>query len=92
MLTTYIQAAMRRATYELLADRTFYGEIPGFQGVYASAKTLDECRQELQEVMEGWIVLGLQLAHGFPAIDDLEMGDPQWNGCCEREPQAISSP
>jgi hypothetical protein len=34
MLTRYIQAAMHRATYEILPDdRTFYGEIPGFAGV-----------------------------------------------------------
>ena len=30
MLTQYIQAAMHRATYELLEDGTFYGEIPDF--------------------------------------------------------------
>ena len=28
MLTKYIGAAMRRATYEILPDGTFYGEIP----------------------------------------------------------------
>ncbi len=28
MLTKYITAAMRRATYEILSDGTFYGEIP----------------------------------------------------------------
>lgn len=38
MLTEYIHAAMRRATYEILSDGTFYGEIPGLQGVYANAK------------------------------------------------------
>lgn len=41
MLTQYIKAAMRRARYELLADdESFYGEISGFAGVYASAETL----------------------------------------------------
>ena len=66
MLTDYIRAAMRRAKYEILADRTFYGEIPDFQGVYADASTLDECREELQEVLEGWIVLGLRFGHTLP--------------------------
>jgi hypothetical protein len=60
MLTSYIQAAMRHATYEILPDRTFYGEIAGFAGVYASAPTLEQCRDQLQEVLEGWIVLGLR--------------------------------
>jgi len=44
MLTKYIGAAMRRATYEILPDGTFYGEIPDFQGVYANADTLEACR------------------------------------------------
>jgi hypothetical protein len=49
LLTDYIQAAMRRARYEILSDGAYYGEIPGFQGVYASAATLEDCRQILQE-------------------------------------------
>ncbi len=56
MLTEYLQAAMRRAKYEiLLDDGSFYGEIPDFQGVYANARTLESCREELQEVLEEWV-------------------------------------
>ena len=47
MLTEYIRTAMARARYEILSDGTFYGEIPGFQGVYANADTLETCREEL---------------------------------------------
>lgn len=40
MLTSYIRAAMHQARYEILPDdATFYGEIPGFDGVYANAET-----------------------------------------------------
>ena len=57
MLTRYIQSAMRRAKYEILPDdHTFYGEIPGFAGVYANAATLEACRDELAEVLEEWIL------------------------------------
>ena len=73
MLTEYIRAAMRQATYEILSDGTFYGEIPGFQGVYANSQTLENCREELQEVLEGWIVLGLQLGHTLPAINGISL-------------------
>jgi predicted RNase H-like HicB family nuclease len=73
MLTEYIRAAMRRAKYEILSDDTFYGEIPGLQGVYANAKTLEACREELQEVLEGWIILGLRLGHTLPGIDGIEL-------------------
>jgi len=64
---------MHRATYELLSDGTLYGEIPGFQGVYANAETLELCREELQEVLEGWITLGLRLGHPMPAVDGIEL-------------------
>ena len=73
MLTSYIRAAMRRAKYEILSDGTFYGEISGFQGVYANAETLDSCREELQDVLEGWIVLGLRLGHQLPVIDGISL-------------------
>lgn len=73
MLTEYIRAAMQRATYEILSDGTFYGEIPGFQGVYANADTLVSCQEELQEVLEGWIVLGLRLGHSLPVVDGVEL-------------------
>jgi predicted RNase H-like HicB family nuclease len=39
-----------------LDDSTFYGEIPGFDGVYANADTLEACREELLEVLEEWIL------------------------------------
>jgi predicted RNase H-like HicB family nuclease len=52
MLTEYIKAAMHQAKYEILEDDgTFYGSIPGFQGVYANAETLEGCRDELGEVL-----------------------------------------
>ena len=66
MLTAYINTAMRKAHYEILEDGSYYGEIPGFQGVFANAETLETCRQQLQEVLEGWILLGLQLGHPMP--------------------------
>jgi predicted RNase H-like HicB family nuclease len=68
MLTGYIRAALRQAHYELLEDSTFYGEIPGFQGVFANAETLEGCREQLREVLEEWIVLGLRLGHVMPAV------------------------
>src|SRR5687767_6338592 len=74
MLTAYIQAAMRRAKYEILEDDgTFYGEIPGFQGVWANAATLEECRDELMEVLEGWLLLGVAHGHELPEVNGIEI-------------------
>jgi len=73
MLTSYVAAAMRRAKYEILSDGSFYGEIPGLQGVYANADTLESCREELREVLEGWIILGLRLGHPLPEVDGIRL-------------------
>jgi predicted RNase H-like HicB family nuclease len=73
MITSYIQAGMRQAQYEILGDGTFYGEIPCFAGVYANAQTLEACREQLQEVLEGWIVLGLRLGHKLPEIEGIRL-------------------
>jgi len=61
MLISYIQNAMRLATYEILEGGRYYGEIPGFDGVWAQADTLEACREELQSGLEDWLVLGLRM-------------------------------
>jgi predicted RNase H-like HicB family nuclease len=67
MLTEYIQAAMGKAKYEILSDDgSYYGRIPGFKGVWANADTLEDCRQELKEVLEGWIVVGVRFGDCLP--------------------------
>ena len=68
MLTAYIGAAMARAHYKLIDDGTYFGEIPGLRGVWANAKTLEACRQELQEVLEDWLVLKLRDGDEIPRI------------------------
>ncbi|WNZ28194.1 type II toxin-antitoxin system HicB family antitoxin (plasmid) [Leptolyngbya sp. NK1-12] len=70
MLTDYIRAAMKQATYELLEDGTFYGEIPACPGVLTNADTLEDCREMLQDALEGWIILGLRLGHEMPVLED----------------------
>jgi predicted RNase H-like HicB family nuclease len=74
MLTDYIRAAMEHARYEILDDGTYYGEIPDCPGVYANAETLERCRDQLREVLEDWIVLGLRMGHTFPVIDGISLG------------------
>jgi predicted RNase H-like HicB family nuclease len=72
MLTDYIHAAMRHARYEIINDpKSFYGCIPECPSVWATGETLEVCREELQSVLEDWIVLGLRLGHPIPVIDSI---------------------
>ncbi len=70
MLTSYIRAAMRRARYEIVEDDgSFYGEIPAIPGVWAHAETLEACREELESVLEGWVLLSVADHSPIPEID-----------------------
>ena len=69
MLTKYINSAMEKAHYEILEEsRTFYGSIRGFKGVWAEGETLEACRQELQSVLEEWIIIRLRRGLPLPSL------------------------
>jgi len=57
MLSTFIKSRLGRASYRILKDRSYFGEIPGLRGVWANSKTLEACRRELREVLEDWVLV-----------------------------------
>ena len=70
MLTAYIRAAMHHAQYELIEDdQSFFGSIPMIPGVWANAKNLEACRDELESVLEGWLLLSIADHSEIPEID-----------------------
>ncbi len=74
MFTMYLKAAMKKAKYEILQDdNTFYGEIPGFDGVYANARTLEACHDELEEVLEEWILFRISRNLPLPQVNGIEL-------------------
>ena len=74
MITEYIRAAMARAHYEIVEDdHSYYGEIPDFDGVWANASSLEDCRNELEEVLEGWILLRVHQRLSLPRVDGLTL-------------------
>lgn len=74
MFIEYTLAAMRKAHYELLPeDNLYYGEIPGFDGVYASASSLEACRDELLAVLEDWLLLSIHKNLPVPVVDNISL-------------------
>ena len=69
MFTEYIQAALKHANYEILEDDTYMATVDGLQGVIAVGDSIEDCRQDLIEVIEGWVALGLRMGHPIPPID-----------------------
>jgi len=70
----YIEAAMRRATYEVIDDpEPHYGHIEELPGLWATGTTEAECRERLAEVVAGWIVVRLRLGMAIPPVDGVEI-------------------
>jgi predicted RNase H-like HicB family nuclease len=57
MFSEFIERKLRAAKYKILEDGTYYGEIPGLRGVWSNSRNLEDCRRELQEVLEDWVLL-----------------------------------
>ncbi len=69
MITEYIQAALCRAKFEKIEDEEpYYGEVTELEGVWATGKTLEECRQNLVEVIDGWLVVRLHRGLPIPPL------------------------
>jgi predicted RNase H-like HicB family nuclease len=69
MLTEYIEAALSKAKYEMIEDEEpYYGEVPELEGVWATGKTLEECRKNQAEVIDGWIIIRLRKGLPIPPI------------------------
>jgi len=65
MILEYIEKALAHARYEIIEDRVpYYGEVPELVGVWATGPTLEECRKNLMDVIEGWILV--RLKRGLP--------------------------
>ena len=60
MINEFIEKQLKKAKYKILEDHTYFGEIPSFQGVWANARNLENCRKELKEVLEDWLVLKIR--------------------------------
>jgi len=76
MIIEYIHAALDRAKYEIIDDEEpFYGEIQDLPGVWATGKTLEDCRQNLVEVLDEWIIIHLRRDLPIPKLGDYTIED-----------------
>jgi predicted RNase H-like HicB family nuclease len=78
MITEYIEEALKRARYEIIEDEEpYYGEVEELKGVWATGKTLEECRNNLKEVIEGWILLSIKKGLPIPTLGNNEIREIQ---------------
>src|SRR5437867_12065028 len=74
MLAQFLERAMELARYEIIKDdASYWGEIPGFQGVWAKHETLAGCQRELREALSDWLALRLRLGLEIPELGRLNL-------------------
>jgi predicted RNase H-like HicB family nuclease len=78
VIRDYIQAAMAKAHYELIDQPSdpFCGTIPGFRGVIAIGRTLEECRTNLEDALSDWLVFRLRSNLEVPRIKGIRLMPP----------------
>ncbi len=74
MLAQYLEKVMELARYGIVEDdNTYWGEIPGYQGVWAKHKTLTGCQRELREALSDWIAFRLRRGLEIPRQGRLDL-------------------
>ncbi|MCK4905768.1 type II toxin-antitoxin system HicB family antitoxin [bacterium] len=74
MIVEYIQEALGRAKYEIIDnEEKYYGKVSQLKGVWATGKTLEECRENLYTVLEGWILIRFKKGLHIPSLGNKQI-------------------
>ena len=83
MITAYIKAAMRQAKYELMENGRWFASIPVCPGCWADGEEIESCREELESVLEDWILIGIRYGDSLPVIAGLDLNpQPEYAEAC----------
>ena len=70
-LSRYVEAALQQAEYHRDEDGVVFAEVPGASGFFTQGDTFEEARENLHDVIEGNVLLALQLGLAIPHIDGI---------------------
>ena len=68
MIIRYVEAALRRAKYDLIDRGEVCATVPGLPGVIASAGSVEACREQLAEVIEEWLLVRVARGQRIPPL------------------------
>jgi len=69
-----LKKLLKKAHYELIDDEEpYYGEVKELKGVWATGRTLEDCRNSLREVIEGWIVVSIKKGLPIQKLGNIEI-------------------
>jgi predicted RNase H-like HicB family nuclease len=72
-LSKYVEAALKKAEYEKDENGIVIAKVPKANGFFAQGDTFEEARANLQDVIEGNVILALQLGFEIPHIEGVKI-------------------
>jgi predicted RNase H-like HicB family nuclease len=67
-MAQYVQAALKQAHYEVDEDGIVIAAVRGASGFFAQGENFEDARENLSDVIEGNVLLALQLGLPFPSM------------------------
>ena len=78
MIQNFIDTFLAQAQYEMIdGGKRFYAEIKPLRGVWATGRTLEECRTNLLSALEGWLIFRLRNRLAVPHFKAPAKAKPQ---------------
>lgn len=73
MITKYIAKALERAHYIALEDGSFCATVRGLRGVIGHGRSVEDCRNDLAEVVEEWILIRVARGLDIPRLGGISV-------------------
>ena len=74
-LRDYLERALQLAEYERDENSVIVARVPNADGFYAQGDTVEAARHELADVIEGNVILALQLGFEIPTLPGIEVAE-----------------
>ncbi len=72
-LRRYVEEALKRACYEVDENGVVIAKVPDASGFFAQGETFEEARENLRDVIEGNVILALQLGLEIPQVSGVKI-------------------
>jgi len=77
-LARYIEKALEKAEYHRDENGVIIAKVPGASGFFAQGDNFETARENLHDVIEGNVLLALQLGLKIPKIEGVEMKEKEY--------------
>ena len=72
-LSRYVEEALKKAEYHKDENGVIIARVPNASGFFAQGDSFEEARENLRDVIEGNVILALQLGLEIPHMEGFEI-------------------